>query len=96
MMFLVLARDRQGALDARLRHRQRHIDYWNGKPGIVKVAGAMLAGDTPEGSAFLIEAEDETAVRALIAADPFAIEGIFEPEQQIQAIRPAIGAWLPG
>jgi uncharacterized protein YciI len=95
MMFLVLARDRPGALEARLQHRQRHLEYWTSRPGTVKVAGAMLAGDTPEGSAFLIEADDESAVRALIAADPFALEGIFAPDPQIQAIRPAIGDWLP-
>lgn len=95
MIFIVLARDRVGALKARLANRQRHLDYWTSQPGVVKVAGAMLAGDTPEGSAFLIEAEDEAAVRALVAADPFTVEGIFSSDVQIQAIRPAIGAWLP-
>ncbi|MDB5702375.1 MAG: hypothetical protein JWL66_2574 [Sphingomonadales bacterium] len=96
MIFLVLARDRPGALEMRLAHRGRHLEYWQGLPGVVKVAGAMIAGDVAEGSAFLIEADDEEAVRKLIAADPFATEGIFGPDVQVQAVRPAIGSWLPG
>ena len=96
MFFLVLAADRPGMLDHRLAQRQRHLDYWAGSPGTVKVAGAMLDGDRPKGSAFLIEAQDEAEVRRLIAADPFATEGIFGDDIRIEAFRPAIGDWKPG
>ena len=95
MFFLVLAADRPGMLERRLEHRQRHLDYWNGRTGMVKVAGAMLAGDSPKGSAFLLEAEDEAAVRALLAGDPFTTEGIFGDDVRIEAVRPAIGEWMP-
>lgn len=95
MFFLILAADRPGQLDRRLEHRQRHLDYWNGLPGTVKVAGAMLAGDSPRGSAFLIEAEDEAAARRLLAGDPFTTEGIFGDDIRIEAVRPAIGDWKP-
>lgn len=93
--FLILADDRADGLDDRLAHRQEHIDYWNGKPGAVKVAGAMLDGDRPRGSAFLIEADSEADARALLADDPFMLHGIFAGTTQVIAIRPAIGAWLP-
>ena len=95
MFFLILAADRPGHLDRRREHRQRHLDYWNGLPGTVKVAGAMLDGDSPKGSAFLIEAEDEAAARRLLAGDPFTTEGIFGDDIRIEAVRPAIGAWKP-
>lgn len=95
MYFLILAADKPGALDLRLHHRQRHIDYWSGLPGTVKVAGAMLDGDTPKGSSFLIEAEDEATARALLAADPFTTEGVFGDDIRIEAVRPAIGDWKP-
>jgi uncharacterized protein YciI len=95
VFFLILAPDRPGMLDRRLAHRQRHLDYWNGLAGAVKIAGAMLSGDAPKGSAFLIEAEDEAAVRALIADDPFTTEGIFGDDIRIEAVRPAIGEWKP-
>lgn len=93
MFFLVLAADRPGQLERRLEHRHRHLDYWKGRPGAVKVAGAMLDGDNPKGSAFLIEAVDEAAVRRLIAEDPFTSEGIFDDDIRIEAFRPAIGEW---
>lgn len=100
MFFLILVPDRPGMLEQRLAHRPAHLDYWNGLPGVVKVAGAMLTGDgaeaTPKGSAFLIEAESLDAARALVAADPFTIAGIFGDEVRIEALRPAIGTWLPG
>lgn len=99
MYFLVLAADKPGALERRLEHRQRHIDYWVGQGETLKVAGAMLDGDgadaRPIGSSFLLEAADEAAVRALIAGDPFAQEGIFSGDLQIQPVRPAIGDWFP-
>ena len=95
MIFIVLARDNPDMLSSRLAHRQRHLDYWTSQPGVVKVAGAMLRGTESEGSAFLIEADDEVAVRALLAADPFTLEKIFSSDIHIQAFRPAIGAWYP-
>lgn len=93
--FLVLAKDRAEAHEARLAHRQDHLDYWNGQMAQVKVAGAMLDGDRPMGSAFLIEAADEAEAQALLTADPFTTAGIFSANVQIIAMRPAIGDWLP-
>lgn len=99
MFFLILAPDKPGMLDRRLEHRQRHLDYWAAQGDALKVAGAMLSDDTvdatPIGSSFLIEAQDETTVRALVLADPFMVEGIFADEVRIQPVRPAIGAWRP-
>ena len=95
MFFLILARDRSESLDRRLAIRQQHLDYWQARGDAVKVAGAMLDGDTPIGSSFLIEADDEDQARTLVAGDPFTTEGVFGDDVQIQAIRPAIGAWKP-
>ncbi|MFT4052928.1 MAG: YciI family protein [Novosphingobium sp.] len=99
MFFLVLAPDAPGMLERRLTLRQDHVDYWQGMGDTVKVAGAMLGGDGADapavGSSFLLEAADEPAVRALMAADPFTTGGVFGPDLQIQPVRPAIGAWRP-
>lgn len=97
MFFLILAPDAPGKLDQRLALRQRHVDYWLEQGDAVKVAGAMLSDDGPDaqavGSSFLLEAADEAAVRALITADPFMLEGVFAPDVQVQPVRPAIGVW---
>ncbi len=95
MFFLIQAYDRPGALPERLAHRQEHLDYWNSLPGTVKVAGAMLDNDSPKGSAFLLEAADLPAAKALIAGDPFTVRGIFGTEIRIEVMRPAIGDWKP-
>jgi len=100
MYFLIAAADKPGMLEQRIAHRQAHLDYWNGLAGTVKVAGAMLTGDdsdaTPKGSAFIIEAESLAAARALLAADPFTVQGIFGDDIRIEVMRPAIGDWFPG
>ena len=99
MFFLVLAPDAPGMLERRLALRQEHVDYWQALGGTVKVAGAMLSSDSEDasavGSSFLLEAADESAVRRLMAADPFTTGGVFDNDVQIQAVRPAIGAWRP-
>ncbi len=97
MFFLILARDKQDALALRLQHRQAHLNYWTGIPGVVKVAGALLSGDneaaTPCGSALMIEAKDLEAARALLAGDPFTAHGVFGDDVRIEAFRPSIGDW---
>lgn len=92
--FLILAADRPGALEKRLAHRQDHLDYWAGKHGAVKVAGAMLEDGQPSGSAFLLDTGDEREARGLLAEDPFMLRGIFTGQLEVTAIRPAIGDWL--
>lgn len=93
--FVILSPDRPDALDDRIANRQDHIAYWEGKPGVVKVAGAMLADGAPSGSLLLIEAHDETEARSLLAGDPFTSNGVFAGGATLIEIRPAIGQWLP-
>ena len=97
MYFIILAPDLPDMLEKRLEHRQRHLDYWTGQGDVLKVAGAMLSGDgmeaTPIGSSFLLEAESEAGARALLAQDPFMLEGIFSDDFTVQPVRPAIGVW---
>lgn len=94
--FLILAPDHPDARDLRLAYRQQHLDYWQGKVGIVKIAGAMLYGDHPVGSSLLIEASDVAAAETLIADDPFTHSGVFDRgHHRIIMVRPAIGDWVP-
>jgi hypothetical protein len=51
MHCLILAPDAPNMLERRLALRQLHVDYWLGQGDAVKVAGAMLSDDGPEGAA---------------------------------------------
>lgn len=93
--FIILAIDRADALAQRIALRDNHLAYWAGTGDAVKVAGAMLDGDIPAGSVFLIEATDEAEARTLLANDPFARDGIFSEDVRLVRVRPAIGEWLP-
>ncbi len=99
MLFIVLAADRPGALEQRLAQRPKHLEYLNALPGVVKIAGAMLADDTPEaapkGSAFILEAESLEAARKIVAEDPFSKLGIFSDDIRIEVLRPGAGEWKP-
>jgi uncharacterized protein YciI len=90
----IFAPDRGDALDLRLALRQAHIAYLTRKPGVVKVAGAMLDGERPIGSSFLIEASGILAAKALMAGDPFTLAGIFNRQHRSadrSADKPASG-----
>lgn len=101
MHFQVFAYDQPEAGQLRQQLRAEHIAYWNSKAGdVVLLAGAMMSDDgenaVPVGSSFLLFAEDEQAVRALLARDPFMVAGVFREMPQIQRIRPAIGSLWQG
>jgi uncharacterized protein YciI len=99
MHFIVLVRDASGDGVLRTAHRQEHVDYWNGQGEALLVAGAMMSDDgddaIPIGSSFLLAAENEGAVKRLVADDPFTLRGVFAGAPQIQRVRPAIGTLWP-
>jgi len=76
MQFLVIAYDGTdaGALERRLAVREKHLDDARGlrDSGVLSVGGALLDdADTMIGSAMIMEAADEDALRALLEADPY-------------------------
>lgn len=83
MLFLVIARDGSddGALERRLAVRERHLSSARAlaEAGTLQLGGAILdEDDTMIGSALLLEAPDEAAVRALLEADVYARSGVWE------------------
>ena len=77
-LFVIICKDKPGALETRLATRPVHLDYLNGS-GLVRAAGPLLsdAGD-PVGSLLIIEADDKAAVQALADNDPYTAAGVFE------------------
>ena len=90
-LFVIICKDRSGALDARLATRPTHLDYLNQSHGL-KMAGALLGDDgNPIGSLLIVEAEDLAAAQAQADNDPFTVAGVFE-SVEVRPWRVAIGS----
>jgi uncharacterized protein YciI len=90
-LFVIICKDKPGALETRLATRPVHLDYLNDFK-LVKAAGPLLsdAGD-PIGSLLIVEADDKAAVQALLDNDPYTAAGVFE-STEIQAWRVGVGS----
>jgi uncharacterized protein len=87
-LFVIVCKDKPGALETRLATRPVHLDYLNAS-GLVKAAGPLLDdGGDPIGSLLIVEAEDRAAVQTFADHDPYTLAGVFESV--------AIDAWRVG
>lgn len=89
-MYVLICRDKLGALEVRKANRDAHLAYL-AETGIVRLAGPLLddAGGMV-GSMLAIEAADRAAAEAFAAADPYAKAGLFA-SVEIMAWRKVIG-----
>ncbi len=76
MLFLVIAHDGtdEGALERRLAVREKHLERSSKlkEAGTLQVGGAILSEDGRMiGSAMVMEAQSEEALRELLEADPY-------------------------
>lgn len=82
MYFAIIALDRPGTADLRLRTRPAHREYLHADhPGIsLKLAGPLLAPDgaTMIGSLIVVQAADLAAVESFSAGDPYRSADLFE------------------
>lgn len=92
MLFLVIAHDGtdEGALARRLAVREKHLE----RSGKLKEVGTQLVGaailDENErmvGSAMVLEAENEDALRALLAQDPYSAGDVWRRFQILPFLR---------
>ena len=77
--FVMMCLDRPGALALRLATREAHLAYMAAHQPSIALGGPMLnAAGEMCGSLLVIEAPDEAAARAINAADPYTLAGLFE------------------
>jgi uncharacterized protein len=82
MQFVILANDRPGALELRLKCRPSHLEYLNSLGSAVLSAGPFLdAEGQSNGSMIIVEAADLSAAQAMADNDPFARAGLFADVQ---------------
>ena len=78
--FALIGRDGSRGRELRRLHREAHLRGIEAlaAAGRVRHAGPLLdASGEPIGSLVVFEAPDREAARALAAADPYVVEGIF-------------------
>ncbi|GAA3092104.1 YciI-like protein [Rhizobium viscosum] len=81
MLFALLCKDKPGHLNVRMETRPTHLDYLNklNAEGKLAMAGPFLdAEGKPNGSLVIVHAETADDAKALGAADPYALAGLFE------------------
>lgn len=76
--FVLRCRDRKNSLKLRLATRAAHLDYVGAAKVKVLLAGPTLDADgNPDGSLFILEANDERDVREFVENDPYETAGLF-------------------
>lgn len=89
MPFVLICRDKQGALQTRLDNRPAHLEFLNAS-GKVIVAGPFIENEAPVGSMVAIDVETRAEAEAFAAADPYAKAGLFE-SVEVREWRKVIG-----
>lgn len=78
MLFVAICNDKPGALGVRLETRPAHLAWIDTLGPVIKAAGPLLdAAGQPNGSLLVVEAENESTCRALLADDPYAKAALF-------------------
>lgn len=77
MLFALLCRDKDDGFELRKQTRHAHLEFLATQQ--VRFAGPMLSDDesTPIGSIVVIECSDLEQAKAIAAADPYNLAGLF-------------------
>lgn len=90
MPFVLICRDKPGALQVRMDNRAAHLAYIDAT-GVVTLAGPFLDDDGKSvGSLVIVDVDDRAAAEAWAAGDPYAKAGLFE-SVSIQPWKKVIG-----
>ncbi len=90
--FILICRDKPGALDLRMATRETHLAWLGDRGDRVTRAGPLLGEDgSPVGSVLFLNVESRAEAEALADADPYADAGLFE-SVEILAWRQTVGA----
>lgn len=78
MLVILIAKDKDGALDVRKANRDAHLAYIK-STGVVQQAGPILS-DAGEmiGSVVILEVQSMADAKDWAASDPYALAGLFE------------------
>ena len=79
MLYVLFCEDKSDSEALRIANREAHLAYIGENAAMVKLAGPMLSDDGEHmlGSMLILEADSVDEVRALNAADPYTLAGLF-------------------
>ena len=89
-LFVLICRDKPGALAVRQANREAHLTYAQGSCAVVLGGPFLDEGGAMCGSMLVIEAEDRAAAESWAAGDPYNKAGLFE-SVRIDAWKRVIG-----
>jgi uncharacterized protein len=81
MLYALWCTDKPDHLQVRMANRPFHLEYLNklNADGVLKVAGPLLDDNgKPCGSMLIYKVESLEEAKAIAAADPYTIAGLFE------------------
>jgi uncharacterized protein YciI len=79
MLFAMIAKDKPGTFEKRVATRPVHLQHLESLGEKLRLGGALLnAEGNAEGSLVVVEAETIEQAKAMLEADPFIAEGIFD------------------
>jgi hypothetical protein len=78
MAWILICRDKPGALSTRKATREAHLSYVK-ETGVVRFAGPMKDDEgAPCGSVIVLEVADRADAQGWAEGDPYAAAGLFE------------------
>lgn len=90
MLFALMTKDKDGALQTRLDNRDAHIAYLK-ETGVVQMAGPFLSQESEmNGSLIVLDVEDLNAAKAWAENDPYNKADLFQ-DVQIREWKKVIG-----
>ncbi len=78
-LYVLTCVDKPQSLSLRLATREAHLTYAGAARAMIRAAGPLLDADGQmNGSLFIMDCPDESAVAAFSEADPYRLAGLFE------------------
>jgi uncharacterized protein YciI len=95
MLYAIVAIDRPGKTELRLKTRPKHLAYLAKSKKKVRAAGAFTSEDgAPVGSLLIVECKTLAEADKLIAGDPYTKAGVFE-SVTVRPWKHTVGTGLP-
>lgn len=76
MLYAVLFEDNADRADARAAKMSAHLSFLEAETDRIRAAGPLSEAGAPAGGLWLVEADNPSAVQALVEADPFWPTGL--------------------